>query len=177
MIICLFGPSCGGKTTVGRRAAAVLQLPLRSIGKAVRQMAETLGLPIDQLSDDAHRAVDAASVAWALERRSGCMLEGRFLDAVFATAGVPATLIELREARGCRAERARTRNDQPNFSTDDLDRLDAEDASFRRRLFGCVGSDAPRHVLNTSGLEVEECAQRVKQIIEASGVRRQSPRA
>jgi cytidylate kinase len=172
MIVCLFGPSCVGKTTVARRAAAALELPLRSCGDAVRQMAKTLRLPINQLTDDAHRAVDAATVAWALERHSGCMLEGRFLDAVFATAGVPATMIiELQAAHGCRVERARKQNG-PTFSIDDLVQLDAEDAALRRRLFKCGGRDVARHVLDTSGRAVEDCARLVQEMVEATGLHR-----
>jgi len=169
MIVCIFGPSCVGKTTVARRAAAALDLPLRSCGAAVREKAETLGLPIDQLPDDAHRAVDAASVEWALERRGGCMLEGRFLDAVFAAASVSATLIDLRADRCCRVNRARIRHGQLTFCLGDLDRMDAEDAHFSARLFRRHASDMARHMLDTSRLTVGECVRRVQEIVKASG--------
>lgn len=169
MIVGIFGRSCVGKTTVARRAATALNLPLRSCGDAVRKKAETLWLPIDQLSDDAHRAVDAASVEWALERRGGCILEGRFLHAVFAAAGVSATLIELRADSSSRVKRARIRLGVPTFSINDLERLDAEDAGFGARLFGRYGSDVPRHVLDTSDLTVDECTRRVQEIVEVPG--------
>jgi cytidylate kinase len=174
MIVCILGPSCVGKSTIARRAAAALELPLRSCGDAVREKAEILGLPIEQLPDDAHRAVDAASVVWALERFGGCLLEGRFLDAVFAAAGVSATLIELQANRSSRLARARTRYSVLSFSTDDLDRMDAAEAEFRARLFGRVAEYPTRHMLDTSGLTLDECARRVREIVEASGPRREN---
>lgn len=169
MIVCIFGPSFVGKTTIAGCAAAALDLPLRSCGHAVRQMAEILALPIDQLTDNTHRAVDAATVEWALERRGGCIIEGHFLDAVFAAAGVPAILIGLQADRGRRVERARRRTGRPAFSSHDLDRLDAEDAAFRGRLFGRHASDLLSHILDTSDLSADECAGWVQETIKASG--------
>jgi cytidylate kinase len=160
MIVCIFGASCVGKTTVARRVAAALVLPLRSCGGAVREKAEILGLPIDQVPDNAHRAVDAASIGWARERFTGCLLEGRFLDAVFAAAGLSANLIELRANRSCRVARARIRYGLLSFSTDDLDRMDAADADLRARLFARVARYPARHMLDTSDLTVDECARR-----------------
>jgi cytidylate kinase len=168
MIVCIFGLSCVGKTIIARHAAVALGLPLRSCGDAIRKKAETLDLPIDQLPDEAHRAVDAASVEWALERRGGCMLEGRFLDAVFTAAGVSATLIELRANRSRRVNRAYIRHGLLSFSIDDLDRMDAEDADFRARLFRRHADDVARHMLDTSCLTVDECARRVQEIVKAS---------
>jgi cytidylate kinase len=168
MIVCIFGASCVGKTVIARCAAATLDLPLRSCGTAVREKADILGLAIEQLSDDIHRAVDAASVEWALEHRGGCMLEGRFLDAVFAAAGVSAILIELRADRSCRLNRARIRHGLLSFCANDLDRMDAEDAAFRARLFRRHASDLARHMLETSRLTVDECAGRVQEIVKAS---------
>jgi cytidylate kinase len=167
MIICLFGPSYVGKTTIARKAASILGLPLRSCGDAVRQKAASLRLPIEQLPDKAHLTVDAATIEWGLKRSDGCMIEGRFLDAVFATAGVPIALLELRADRGCRLRRARMRNGL-SFSANDLDRLDAEDASFRARIFGRDDMELPRCVLDTSTRTVDECSRWVQETVKAS---------
>ncbi|MFZ1413747.1 MAG: AAA family ATPase [Defluviicoccus sp.] len=174
MIICIFGPSYAGKTTLAQRAAAALDLPLRSCGNAVRQMAKNLGLPIDELPDDAHRVVDAASVDWAVEHQGGCMLEGRFLDAVFDAAGVSTNLIELRADINCRLKRARLRNGRSTFSADALNRVDAKDASFRGRQFGQHGIDLPRRVLDTSGRTVDECARQVQEIVTTWALSREN---
>lgn len=176
MIVCIFGPSYVGKTTVAKRAAAALDLPIRSCGDAVRQMAKSLSLPIDQLPDAAHRAVDAATVDWAVEHRGGCFLEGRFLDAVFDAAGISAILIELWADRDCRLERARIRNGQSTFSADDLVRVDAEETSFRGRLFGRHGIDVPRLAIDTSNRTVDECARHVQEIATTWALTRENQR-
>lgn len=170
MIVCIFGPSCVGKTTVASRAAAALGFPMRSCGDAVREKAEALGLPIDQLEDDTHRAIDAATVEWALESRGGCVIDGRFLDAVFAAAGVSVILIELQAGRNCRVKRARLRRRQPTFSNDDLDRLDGEDANFRARHFLQHTNNQRRYVFDTSGLTVDECSRRVQEIVKGTSL-------
>lgn len=167
MIICIFGPSFVGKTTVARCAATALDLPLRSCGDAVRQMARTAGLPIDQIPDDSHRTVDAETIDWAIKHCGGCMVEGRFLDGVFSSAGKAATLIELWADSRCRLERARTRSGRATFSQGDLNRLDAADASFRLRLFGQHANDLPRYVLDTSDRTADECARWVQELVRA----------
>ncbi|RDJ21061.1 hypothetical protein DWF00_07525 [Bosea caraganae] len=165
MIVCLFGPSCVGKTTLAQRAAVALGLPLRSCGEAVRAAATAHGLTINDLPDEQHREVDAGTVVWAMGNKS-CIVEGRYLDRVFADSRTPVTLILIRASDACRVSRAKGRSGNTTFSADDLRRLDDEDNAFRERLFGDRVAAMPWQVLDTSGLTVDECARQLRELIE-----------
>jgi cytidylate kinase len=165
MIVCLFGPSCVGKTTLAKRVAAALGLPLRSCGDAVRTAATVHGTTIKDLPDEGHREVDAGTVAWALEHKA-CIVEGRYLDRVFADSRAAVTLILIGASDACRVSRLRDRSGNTLLSAEDLRRSDDEDNAFRERLFGDHATAMPWQVLDTSGLTVDECAQQLSELIE-----------
>jgi len=102
VIICLIGGTCAGKTTTGKALAELLGWPFRSCGSAVRRRAELLGIPFLRLAGVDHRIVDDETVAWAIGH-SDCLVEGRFLDAVFGQAAVPAATIRLTANAATRA--------------------------------------------------------------------------
>jgi cytidylate kinase len=163
VIFCIYGPSCVGKTTVAREVATQLDLPLHSCGDKVRQMARGLGVSLDALSDDSHRQIDRDTVAWALDHRP-CVIEGRFLDAVFADSTAFATLIFLGASDDPRIVRGR--NKDPSFTFAHLRQVDAHDASFRARVYGSLNNIAPYITIDTSQLTVDECARRIAVAIE-----------
>lgn len=165
MIACVYGLSLVGKTTVAQRASVSLAMPLRSCGDAVRSVAKMMGTSIDGLSDDVHREIDSTTVGWALERMD-CIVEGRFLDAVFASVDRNIVFFELVASMDSRVERGRTRYQDPTFSPAQLRITDAGDAVFRERLFKERKGTAQSMLIDTSGLSVDECALLVQKSIQ-----------
>jgi len=158
MILCLYGSSCSGKTTVARALASKLNLPLRSCGDEIRRVARKLDITPADVTEDGHRQIDRDTVAWAHEHRPG-VIEGRFLDAVFASAATPATLVLLVASDESRLVRGRTKNTA--FSSDDLGRSDAEDAKHRARIYNLHEGVVPWHTVDTSDLPVDECVRQI----------------
>jgi cytidylate kinase len=166
MIICFFGASCVGKTTFARRISDALQIPLRSCGDAVRAQARASGVHIQDLSDTLHREIDAATVAWALEQKT-CIVEGRFLDAVFRGVGAPSTLIKFSASKKDRISRAMARSGNLSYSASDLDRVDIADAEFQARLYEDMSGPAVHPlVFDTSDLTVNECIPKILPLVK-----------
>jgi cytidylate kinase len=163
VIICLIGGTCAGKTTTGKALAELLGWPFRSCGSAVRRRAELLGIPFLRLAGVDHRIVDDETVAWAIGH-SDCLVEGRFLDAVFGQAAVPAATIRLTANAATRAARARLRG-MFTFSEDDVLREDASDTLFRSRLYRACPELPSTPVVDSSDLTVSECVSRVSEIL------------
>jgi hypothetical protein len=124
--------------------------------------ASMLRLSLDNLPSSVHEEVDNESVLWALSNRP-CLVEGRFLDAVFAHR-TPALVIRLHAADTARLERGRARS--PTFGLSDLQRSDEGDARFRARMFACRVPIVPLRTIDTTNLTVEECSECVRLIIE-----------
>jgi cytidylate kinase len=163
MIFCLFGSSFTGETTIARAVASQLGMPRRSRGDEVRKVAQELGVSFEDLPEDSHRQIDHDTVAWALEHRP-CLVEGRFLDTVFVSRGVPAMLIRL--VTGTETRLIRARQKDSTFTSDQLARMDAQDISFRARIYGPLDICAPCDIIDTSELTVEECVCQVAILIE-----------
>jgi cytidylate kinase len=162
MIICLYGPTCTGKTTIARMIAEQLLLPLRSCGDEIRARAVSIGVGLDDIPDDIHRAVDQETIEWAMANRP-CVVEGRFLDAVFAVRK-PDVIIRLQATDEVRIRRGRAR--WPDFELADLRRYDDNDSCFREQMFeGRIPTD-PCQVVDTTNLTVEECVECVRSIVE-----------
>ena len=165
MIVCVSGPSCVGKSAAARTVASVVGVPLRSCGDAVRAAAIALSVPPASLPDDAHRQVDTDTRDWA-RQRAPSIVEGRFLDSVISPeTTAPAALVALTASEECRLARARLRGGNPSFSLDDLRRSDQDDLVFRRRIYGDLVAIAPRHVFDTTGRTLEECADWLRRIV------------
>jgi cytidylate kinase len=158
MILCLFGSTCSGKTTVGRTVAARLNVPLRSCGDEVRRVARELDIALEDLPDESHRQIDRDTVAWAVEHQP-CIVEGRFLDAVFAGAGTLATLIRLVASDARRTARGRAKNFA--FTSAQLKQADAEDANLRARIYNAEDEVVPCLTIDTSELTVDESVSRI----------------
>jgi cytidylate kinase len=167
MIICLFGASLVGKTTVARSVSSTMGLPLRSCGSIVRAEAAESGVRLADLSDEDHKRIDSQTIAWALKQNS-CLIEGRFLDAVFGGTDQLPIMIKLMATDECRVQRGRVRNGKSTFSVEDIRRLDAEDAVFRARMFGAHPTVVSRREVDTSGLSVDVCAHTIENLIEAA---------
>jgi cytidylate kinase len=165
MIFAIYGSSIVGKTTVASRVAAELKLPLRSCGSVVRERAKSLGIELHELPDADHQEIDGQTVAWALTNQP-CIVEGRFLNFVLAETATPVIFIRLiasdlqRQLRACNSDRS-------GITIDDLQRADAADLSFTKRVFPSPGVNASCVTVDSSSLTVEECALRIRAIIEA----------
>lgn len=159
MAICIYGPSLVGKTTLARRLASTLNRPLRSCGDEVRRRASEVGVVVAELGDEEHCSIDAATRAWAADNAL-CVLEGRFLDFVFAGWTVrPVFHILLAASPEVRYERARVRakvlgvpmqQDAVSFS-DQLDQL------FKERMFAATIANVPNLSVDTSSASIEDC--------------------
>jgi cytidylate kinase len=167
MILCLFGPSCSGKTTAGRAVAEQLKLPLRSCGDDVRRTAKELGASIENLSDERHRQIDSETVSWAVAHRP-CLVEGRFLDAVFRDTTVPVSLVRFVASRTHRVARLAAKNAAAAAAQIDL--VDTQDADFRVRLYNAGSERASWLTIDTSELTVDECASRIVTMIKGAGL-------
>ena len=165
MIFCIFGQSCVGKTAVAQRVAAELNLPIRSCGAAVRESAKALGVSSHDLPDTGHRDVDRSTVAWAFANQP-CIIEGRYLDLVLASVDAPILSIRLtasdvqRHARYCNSEKF-------SFTLSDLREVDANDASFRARMYAASAKTVAELTVDSSEMTLEECVLCVRSIIEA----------
>lgn len=161
MIACLFGSTSVGKTTIAQMLARQLRIPLRSCGDEVRAMAKSVGVSVAELADSAHEAVDRETVAWAVHNRP-CVIEGRFLDSVFAD-GDRARLIHLACSEATRVARARAR--VPSFGLADLRRSDTEDGIFRNRVYRGLSPILPFVTVDTTHLSVQECVECIRSIL------------
>jgi cytidylate kinase len=168
MILCLYGPSCSGKTTAGRAVADRLNLPLRSCGDDVRRAARKLDLAIEDLPDESHRQIDRVTVSWASDHRP-CIVEGRFLDAVFGGAAVPAVLVLLVASDVHRAARLSAKTVAAADAAQ-INQVDAQDADFRARLYNAGNEGVPCLTIDTSELTVDECASRIVMMIKEAGL-------
>ena len=168
MIICLMGPSGVGKTAVGKALAARIGLSLRQCGDEVRARAALRDVSLALLSDDDHRAVDEESIAWATKERS-CIVEGRFLDAVFEPVSHYYWLSHLQASSVVRGHRLSCRFERPVNETA-IDEMDNKDAEFRRRVYG-VSAATPHQLLVTNDLTVEECVECVLTALRRAGDR------
>jgi cytidylate kinase len=166
MIFCLYGPSCTAKTTLAPRVAQELNLPLRSCGGEVRQRAAALDMALADLPDEIHSEIDDATVVWGIGHQP-CLIEGRFLDAVFAKRNAPIVLIKLTASLDQRCARWQNRQKIFTLTVEDLVRADTEDVRFRARMFHFREPAVPDLTVDTSELTVDACAQRVKTYIRA----------
>lgn len=163
MILCLFGATCSGKTTVGQAVAARLNVPLRSCGDEVRRVARELDIALTDLPDESHRQIDRDTVTWGVEHQP-CIVEGRFLDAVFAGTCTPATLIRLVASDARRAARWRAKNSA--FTSAQLKQVDAEDANLRARIYNAQDEVVPCLTIDTSELTVDQSVSRIAAAIK-----------
>jgi cytidylate kinase len=166
MIFCIYGPSCAGKTTLARRLAEALDIPMRSCGDEVRQRAASLNMLIADLPDKIHREIDNATVGWALRHRH-CLVDGRFLDAVFVGHAGSVVMIELVASKASRGIREQNRQKSLNTpQTEHIEQADADDVAFRARMFNLRELLQPNIRVDTSELTVEICAQQIRAYIE-----------
>jgi cytidylate kinase len=170
MIFCIFGGSCVGKTTVAKQIAAELGIPLRSCGSAVSERARPLRMNVRDLPDTIHREVDGCTVAWGLANQP-CIIEGRYLDAVFAGVRAPVLLIHLTCSEARRQSRRDSSESSP-FAMNSVQQADADDANFRTRMFPAPTETIPCLTIDSSEMTVEECVLCLTEIIEARLPRR-----
>jgi cytidylate kinase len=164
MIFAIYGPASVGKTTVASRVAAELKLPLLSCGRVVRDRAKSLGIELHALPDTVHHEIDQETVTWARTHQP-CLVEGRFLNLVLAGVDNPVIFIRLtasdiqRQLRACNSGRS-------GITIDNLQRVDAADLCFTKRVFRSPGVSVSCVTVDSSDMTVEECALRIRAIIE-----------
>jgi len=163
MIVAIFGQSCTGKTSLANALAPVLGYRVRHCGDAVREVAKSLRLTYEALSDDHHRTIDDATRAWSQDYLP-CIVEGRFLDRVLA-ASASVLLVHLVASEEVRLGRWRSRTSQP-LSREWLNANDARELAFRVRLYGADGSLIPSLKLDTSECTVPYCTAKVTALLE-----------
>jgi cytidylate kinase len=159
MILALFGSSLAGKTTVATDLASELSLPLRRCGELVKSRAIELDVPVPELSDTIHKEIDAETIAWVNAQDSGCIVEGRFLDAVLASRS-DVCFVRLEASYDVRVTRSKG-----SLSLAQIKQRDSEDQAFRERLFTQRVQPICCQKLNTSELSVLQCVAKIKSFI------------
>lgn len=165
MIIAIFGSSCTGKTTLSRALCAMVHLPLRSCGDAIRNKAEEVGVSWHELSDVDHQAVDAETLSWAIEN-TPCVVEGRYLDYVLAGLASATVWVELRASPDVRCGRLADRLGNRLLEVTDLEEIDAAQLKFRRRLYGGASPMGTSIVLETSTSTIDESLERLMSFLD-----------
>ena len=164
MILCFYGKSLTGKTTLARQLATDSNVPLRCCGDEVRKKAIELKVGIEQMPDEEHFAVDQATRIWVLDNQP-CIAEGRFLDAVLSIDKQNDTqFIEVTASQDIRLQReiARSERDSESFTINSLKQRDLSDVAFRNRVFPKFVGITPAISIDTSKSTIEECAQRIR---------------
>lgn len=161
MKIAIFGASCTGKTVAARALADRMQWELRSCGDIVRQIAKEENTSPNNVSEQAHRTVDAATIELA-STGGACVIEGRYLDQVLHDALSDVLLIELLANQAVRCKRMAIRNGRAATSGDIAAEDDA-DLRFRGRMYADLPHASPAMRICTDDLQVSE----VVDLIEA----------
>lgn len=170
MIIAIWGASATAKTTIARRIARKLDVPLRSCGEEIRLAAKEANVPPHDAPDTLHRSVDNATQEWASRHSSeGAVLEGRFLDQVLADKP-DVVLVHATCAQTIRIERWAGRSGGA-FSEHDLAMIDKADDLFRLRMYGSAVKGAAQITLDTSLGEADHWTDELLDLIDRSGAR------
>jgi cytidylate kinase len=165
LIVALFGFSCTGKTTLGRRLGDVLGLPFRSCGEVVKDRARSLGIPLQELSYGEHRTVDADTREWVRKNRP-CLVEGRYLDYVLSPLRREVILVRLEASGEVRRRREEAKKGLA-ITAKNLEEQEKADLVFSDHMYSISERLAPSLVLNSSELPVEACVHRIKSLIES----------
>jgi cytidylate kinase len=123
-------------------------------------------MALADLPDEIHSEIDDATVVWGIGHQP-CLIEGRFLDAVFAERNAPIVLIKLTASMNQRCARWQNRQKIFTLTVEELVRADTDDVWFRARMFHFREPAVPDLTVDTSELTVDACAQRVKTYIRA----------
>lgn len=160
MITALFGASCSGKTTLGRRLAADANRPFRSCGDVAKERARHLNVEINALSSAEHQRIDDETRVWCRENVSG-VVEGRYLDQVLVEHLDRVDLILLVASPAERAVRWAKRT---GSAIDEalVARSDQDDEAFRQRSYGQTPRLTPAYTLDTSAADLETSLQLVQ---------------
>ena len=158
-VIALFGSSCSGKTVIAKALSVRLSLPLRHCGDCVRATANSIGKAIDELSLDNHRDVDAETIKWT-QKNAPCIVEGRFLDFVFANEIPSSYMVLIFASSEVKLNRLVNRHKR-HATVDDTDLADAMDANFRARMYADRLPIRPIAKINNSDRSVESCVQEI----------------
>lgn len=153
--IAIFGLSGSGKSTVARLLAKELKIPLRECGDFVREVANKKKVAISDVSEDDHRQIDQETCHWVSEMQ-GCVVEGRFLDAVLRSIPDQVTVVRLDASADARASRLSKRSGR-DVSAADVRAMDDEDGNFRQKMYKECLPLAPHIALDTSGYGPDEC--------------------
>jgi cytidylate kinase len=157
MIVGLFGASACGKTVLAQCAASKLNIPVRHCGVEIKSACLTKGHDLKSAPDDLHRAIDQQTRDWCAKVGKDCLVEGRFLDQVLADMA-DVILIDVIASRKVRASRLAERLGRV-VSNDEVQVLDEQDDSFRRRMYSRISRLSGSYTLNTDGSTVAECSQ------------------
>ena len=160
MIVAVTGTFLTGKTTIARELAERIRYPLRICGDEVRALADTLAVPLADLTDDAHREIDRATREWTLQHRH-CIVDGQYLDRVLANLAADKVLVRLKASAEERRARSIERDGRA-ISLSELTKDDVAEAEFVRRLYADAQSMAAKLELDTTGLSVDACVQILK---------------
>jgi cytidylate kinase len=165
-VVCFFGSTCVGKTTVARALGLALRVPVRHCGTRIREACiqadapDSYTLPLSH-----HQVVDAETVRVASAHSVG-VIDGQHLDLVLRR--VPGVfLVRLECSVPVRGERMARRLADGGDGTAAVLKRDADDAALRLRLYSDHGSARrPDLSIHTDALPVAA----VVELVLAAGV-------
>lgn len=163
-VIALSGGSCVGKTSVARELSRRTHAETRLCGDVVKAHARGLGVSLDNIPENVHHQIDAETKAWAHSGEKLKIVEGRFLEHVLAgVSGV--VLIRLTCSDD---ERSRRMLGRGVNNTRGMEMEDRHTAELAHRLYGNTPNDVPKHIIDTSTLEIGEVVDEILRYVRLS---------
>lgn len=166
MIIALYGQSSSGKTTIAKALRHRLGNGLvRHCGELVKARAKGLGVSLNDLPDEEHRAIDADTCKWSEAQTGIAIVEGRYLHCVLTRTCADVQIIEIVCSEAARVQRWANRMGRPLGSNEFSD-MAAADRNFTATMYHGVAPLVPGLRMDTTSAAVDECVTQILNWLE-----------
>jgi cytidylate kinase len=131
----IYGPRCVGKSALATELGTRLRAEVRKCGDVLKERAAELGIPLESIPTELHRAVDAETRRHSENPTRILVIEGRYLDIVLA--GIPRVrFLRLTCDEVARERRFLARQGNRGSAAMTLQQCDQEDAHLSQELYG-----------------------------------------
>jgi len=158
VVLAIYGPSSVGKSTLATELGTRLRAEVRNCGDVLRERATELGIPLESIPIELHRAVDSETRRHSKNPSAILVIGGRYLDKVLV--GIPGVrFLRLTCDEVARERRILSRQGDKVTEVMTLHQCDQEDAHLSQELYGCFPSTSKDWmVLDTTHSSPEELA-------------------